>query len=105
MSGHTIGGHELRITSLGPGDSARACQVVDAGGLNPKIRAQLLSDLKNAPVLTVADAPAFARQGGIAELYAEGNRMRFAVNLPAAQRARLQLSAKLLGLARLVEGN
>ncbi len=105
VSGHTIGGHELRVSSLGPGDSARACHVVDVGGLKPKARADLLADLKRTAVLTVSDAPVFARQGGIAELYAEGNQIRFAVNLAAAQRARLKLSAKLLSLAKLVEGD
>jgi len=39
----------------------------------------------------------------VAQLILENNRMRFAINLAAAQRARLQLSSKLLSLATIVK--
>ena len=101
--GHAVSGHEIRVARLSEGDSPHACQVVDATRLGPKAKTQLLAELKASAVLTVAQSPDFIKQGGITELYVEGNRMRFAVNLSAAQRARLQLSAKLLSLARVIE--
>jgi hypothetical protein len=103
VAGHAVAGHELRVVLLKPGESARACQIVDVGGLDAKGQAQLLFDLKSTAVLTVGDAPHFAERGGVAQLFVEDNRMRFGINVSAAQRARLQLSSKLLSLAKLIE--
>ena len=54
------------------------------------------------PVLTVSDGKGFSLAGGIIELYVEGGRMRFAINLDAADRSGLRLSSRLLGLAKIV---
>jgi hypothetical protein len=54
-------------------------------------------------VFTVSDADKFAQSGGVAQLIVENDRMRFAINRDAAQRARLLLSSKLLTLATLVK--
>jgi hypothetical protein len=54
-------------------------------------------------VLTVSDAARFAETGGMVELFVEGDRMRFAVNVDALQRARVRLSSRMLGLAKIVK--
>jgi hypothetical protein len=51
-------------------------------------------------VLTLSDAPGFAREGGIIELTLQGDRIRFDVNLRAAARNGLRFSSRMLGLAR-----
>jgi hypothetical protein len=57
----------------------------------------------SAPALTVSDAQNFAAHGGMIELFSEGNRLRFNINLPSAQRAGLRISSSLLQLAARVE--
>ena len=54
------------------------------------------------PVLTVGDGKGFSHAGGIIELFVEGGKMRFAINMDAAERAGLHLSSRLLGLAKVV---
>jgi len=54
-------------------------------------------------VLTISDAKAFARNGGMIELFAEDNRLRFKVNVENAERAGLRISSNLLQLAASVE--
>jgi len=61
-----------------------------------------LTAVKTMPVLTVSDEKGFAQTGGIIELYVEGGRTRFAINLDAAGRPGLRLSSRLLGLAKVV---
>jgi hypothetical protein len=56
-----------------------------------------------ASVLTVSNAMNFLPQGGIIELFSEGNRLRFRVSLGNAQRAGLKISSRLLELASSVE--
>lgn len=71
----------------------------------PSERAHLpdiLATVDSAPILTVGDDEDFTRQGGELRFYVTENRVRFEINLPAAERAHLKLSAKLLSLARVV---
>jgi hypothetical protein len=51
----------------------------------------------------VSDYGEFAAMGGIANFFVEGERMRFAINPGAADRAHLRLHSQLLGLARLTK--
>ena len=56
------------------------------------------------PVLTVGEHERFLDQGGIMRLFLEDNRVRFSVNQTSAERAGLQISSRLLRLARAVIG-
>jgi hypothetical protein len=60
---------------------------------------EIFAALGKRPVLTVSDAPQFARRGGMIGFQLDGNRVRFAVNLGAAQEAGLQLNSELLRVA------
>ncbi|MCU0791284.1 MAG: YfiR family protein [Opitutaceae bacterium] len=57
--------------------------------------------LRELPVLTISESPAFLGQGGIINLYREEEKLRFEIAPEAAARARLTLSARLLKLARI----
>jgi YfiR/HmsC-like len=63
----------------------------------------VITSLAKASVLTVSDIPEFTKHGGMIEFLLEGNRIRFEVNLAAAQRAGLNLSSELLKLAVAVQ--
>jgi uncharacterized protein DUF4154 len=81
----------------------RHCQVLYVSGIDQKRVTQLLAAVQDSPVFTVSDDGHFAERGGVAELIVQKDRMRFAINTDAAQRARLQLSSKLLTLAIIVK--
>ena len=53
----------------------------------------------NLPVLTVGDQNGFVQAGGMIGLRVEDSRVRFDVNLAAAQRAGLTLNSQMLKLA------
>jgi hypothetical protein len=53
-------------------------------------------------VLTVGETRDFLTQGGMVRLFLENNRVRFSVNQSAAESAGLQISSRLLRLARSV---
>lgn len=65
--------------------------------------ARVLAELSGRPVLTVGDAPRFARQGGMLGLVQQGSRIVFDANPEAIRGSGLQVSAKVLKLARIVE--
>jgi hypothetical protein len=54
-------------------------------------------------MLTVSDASAFARQGGVIQLFTENNRLRFRINVDKAKRVDLNVSSDLLQVAASVE--
>lgn len=62
----------------------------------------VLAKLAGSPVLTVSDIPGFAARGGMIGFVLEDRRVRFEINLAAAERAGLRISSRLLNLARLV---
>lgn len=63
----------------------------------------ILADLQGEPVLTVSEVSGFARRGGMIELYLEGGRVRFAINVKVMRAAGLEPSSKLLALAHIVD--
>jgi len=63
---------------------------------------EIVSGLKNRPVLTVSDADAFANRGGMIQFIKDKNRIRLRINLEAAQAAHLTISSKLLRVADVV---
>ncbi|MCK4306045.1 MAG: YfiR family protein [Candidatus Eisenbacteria sp.] len=65
---------------------------------------RILDALEGHAVLTVSDLDDFARSGGIINFFMEHNRLRFAINISAADKAGLKISSKLLSLATVVNG-
>lgn len=63
----------------------------------------VLKVLEGANVLTIGDSERFADQGGQIGFRTEGKKVRFDINVAAAERARLKISAQLLKLGRIVE--
>jgi hypothetical protein len=64
----------------------------------------ILGDLSGQPVLTVSDQPGFVAGGGMLGLRRLGGRIVFEANPDAIRNARLVVSAKVLKLARIIEG-
>jgi hypothetical protein len=102
LRGQSIETHGLQAIQLASDGSARGCQVLFLSAGEAGRAATLLSDATASPVLTVSDAEKFAQSGGMVELFVEGGRMKFAINVDAVQRSRIRLSSRLLGLARIV---
>jgi len=99
LQGRPIGARSIEIRTSVPPSEWRGCQVLflaegDAHRLEPALRG-----LGTAPVLTLGDVPDFVQAGGMIGLRIEDNRVRFDVNLGAAQRAGLTLNSQMLKLA------
>jgi hypothetical protein len=103
VRGRTIKGHKPMVEMIKADGKIRACHLLYASGYDAARTTQLTQALKGAAVLTVSDGDRFAESGGIAQLVVENDRMHFAINAAAADRARIHLSSKLLNLARMVK--
>lgn len=104
IDGKQVGGRPLRIEYLSSRDSLSACHIAFIGALDTIGRRQVLERLDSRPVLTVADVPGFAEQGGMINFVVADGRVQFAVNPAAATRVGLTLRAYLLKVAIVVPG-
>ncbi len=95
----SIGGRPVRVLFPENRDEIRACQVLFISRSESHRLPRWLADLEARPVLTVSDMDDFAARGGMIGLLLHNNRIRFEINLAAAQQAGLNISSKLLGLA------
>ena len=100
--GKVIEGHPVQVLIVTNYHLARSCQVVFISASENAHMKEILSALRGRSVLTVGDSQGFVDAGGMIELLVEDERMRFEVNLHAANEARLKISAKLLSLAKAV---
>jgi YfiR/HmsC-like len=91
------------VEVIGAGTRVRSCHLLYIGAAAPKRWEELETAVHGAPVLTVSSVDRFAESGGIAQLIEDRERMRFAINVDSATRARLKLSSKLLSLAQIVK--
>jgi hypothetical protein len=105
LNGKTIGQRTLRVEHLNGGGKIGDCQVLFVGGPGDKKHvAETLASAGSLPILTVGEADQFAENGGAIGFCTEENKIRFEVNLDAAGKAGLKISAKLLALAKTVLG-
>ena len=102
VQGKTIHGRPLTVRRADVGGPLADCHLLYASGLAASRVRTMLEAVDGAAVLTVSDLADFAAVGGTAQLYMEGERMRFAVNVDAALKANVRLSAQLLNLAQIV---
>jgi len=86
--------------ALGP---QKECQILYVSSSEMPHLGEAIQLLKGVPVLTIGETPGFAKNGGIINLILEDNKVRFEVNVQAAKEADLNISSRLLALARIVQ--
>ncbi|MGE0406078.1 MAG: YfiR family protein [Candidatus Korobacteraceae bacterium] len=102
VTGATANGKVLQAIRITRPGEAVACQVLFLSASEDGRLREVLEALGASAVLTVSDLPLFSQRGGMIELVLEQGRVRFEVNLAAANAANLTLSSELLKLARRV---
>jgi len=104
LEGASTQGRALRFTFVNlPLRQPPLCHaLVIAAGESDRLH-PLLENIADLPTLSFAEIPEFARRGGIVGLVRAKNRFAFEINLRAAKKAGISISAPLLELATIVE--
>jgi len=102
LQGQTVDGKTLRVKSLRAQDSVAGYHILFVADDGSRSAKTLLSKMGDAPILTVGEYSDFTSNGGIVRLYTEEGRLRFEINVTRAEAAGLRVSAKMLGLAKIV---
>ncbi len=101
-SGKTVNGRTVIVRSVRDPQDFRACQILFVSSSEQKHMVQILEKTEGLPVLMVGEVKGFAEAGGGINFIVEGNKVRLEINLDAASRAHLKISAKVIAVARLV---
>jgi hypothetical protein len=104
VEGKVIANRVIRIRHLMRPEDMQGCRILFLGKAQSKSIPMLLADLRDAPVLTVGETPGFLAAGGMICFLLQENKVRFDINLEAAQSAGLKIGSRLLVLAQNVVG-
>lgn len=83
-------------------DALKACHVLFVGSSESKYCKEIIDIVKDNCVLTIGETKDFLEDGGIVGFVTEEKKVRFGINLIAAERANLKIRSKLLRLAKRV---
>lgn len=100
VEGRLHAGRAISVSRVTAEGSLRGCQILYLSNVDATRAAQIVTGLRDAPVLTISDMDGFGELGGIAQLYFEHGQLRFSFRLDPARRARLEISSKLLTLSK-----
>jgi hypothetical protein len=92
----------VRFPATGSPEAARHCQIAFISSSEKIHLHDVIAAFQGQSVLLVGDADGFVESGGAIEFVLEEDHIRFVINPDAANRADLQVSSKLLALARIV---
>ncbi len=101
ISGKNVRGYQLKVKSVNALEEIDGCHLIYSD--SSKYSAQIIAATANSPILTIADSRGFLEAGGIIQLLRDGRQIRFDINLQKARDVNLQISSRLLQLAREVK--
>ena len=99
VAGEKINRLPVTVRRVMSADEATGCRVVFVDGSEERRLTTVLPILNRAGVLTVSDMAGFVDRGGMIQFQLVDDRVRFEVNLDAAEHAGLSLSSDLLKVA------
>jgi uncharacterized protein DUF4154 len=99
VADESIEGKTVVVSRIARAQDAAPCAIVFVSHSEAERLKTVLDALRSSNALTVSDIPGFADQGGMIGFVISENRVRFEVNLVAAQHAGLALSSELLKVA------
>ncbi|MGA2717906.1 MAG: YfiR family protein [Candidatus Acidiferrales bacterium] len=104
LNGKVIGSKPIRVLHLKQPQEARNCQVLFISTKEDERLSKIFEGLGSSAVMTVGESDDFIERGGMIRFTLEQEKVRFEINLKAADPAGLKFSSRLLLLAKNVFG-
>jgi hypothetical protein len=105
LAGEKIAGRSAVAKRISTPQDSLDCRILFVSSAETGSLERMVEAASQQGVLTVSDMPQFANRGGMIQFVTDDKRVRFEVNLAAAQRAGLALSSELLKVATVVRTN
>lgn len=105
VAGKMVDARPLVVRGIPSPKQANGCHVVFIGSNESKHVTAVLSGVAGPGVLTIGDSDIPGGTGAAITFLLEGGKVRFDINVDAAERAKLRISSRLLSLAHSVESH
>jgi hypothetical protein len=105
VAGRTIEGRPLVVRHIASVKEGAACQILFVGSSENKRAAPPFADVKWPGVLTIGESNTPSADGAIINFRLDSGKVRFDINVEAAEREKLRISSRLLSLAHITETN
>lgn len=102
LANEKIQGKPAIARRISEASAVKGCQVLFISSSEEARLGEILTVMDSKSVLTVSDISDFSARGGMIEFVRDQERVRFEVNLDAAEAARLTMSSDLLKVALFV---
>jgi hypothetical protein len=99
LAGESVGGKPVAVKQLEKMHDAETCHILFISSARARELKSILSAVEQTSVLTVSDMPDFSKRGGMIQFVAEGDRLRFEINLEGTEKSHLVLPSELLKVA------
>lgn len=100
-----IHGRKIRYKTCKNAEEAATCHALFLSPDALKTHPELLSELREKPILLIGESKNFAADGGMLGFFIEEDKVRFEACRSHINEADLNVSSRLLNLARIVESN
>ena len=98
-----VNGRPIAVVNVGTPNDIERLQMLFVGKDQDQSVAALLTLVGEDSILTIGETTAFAAEDGAIVFVRESGKLRFEINMTAAERARLKISAELQKLATVVK--
>ena len=98
-----VKGRRLVIRRFTEFKDLQSCHILFVSTSEQKHLSQIIEHLDGSSTLMVSEIAHFTQNGGMINFILQENKVRFEINVDAAEQVGLKLSAKLLKLARIVQ--
>lgn len=102
LEGKTVKGRNIAVRRIADIHNIGPCQILFISQSENGHLEEIMTEIKNTPILLIGDTEPFLQHGGMINFIAEESRVGFEINNSAARRAGLRISSQLLKLAKRV---
>jgi len=105
VRGRKSQGRSIEVRRVTAKADVKGCHLVFIGRAEARRQPDILKEISGPGILTVGEGEPFAEAGGVIAFVIEDQSVRFAVNLDAAEQAKLRMSSHMLALASRLYGD
>ena len=99
IEGKLIGSRVFHVRQISQAQEIQGCHILFLSRDEARRQSTTLRNLRGLPILTVGETASFLTDGGMIRFHLKDNKIRFDINLGAADLSHLKISSRLLLLA------
>jgi len=103
LAGKQVGELVWEVRPVDSRANLQECRVLFIAASESGNLRRVLENIAGSAILTVGDSDGYAERGVMVNFYPEENKVRFEINVDAAQRTGFKIGSQLLKLARIIK--